>query len=131
MTRMITIPDSRTEEQAREALAAVPWPGDALIRRETVPLSGPVVIDAALLRSLLPSDECLTPRFKTGDRVVLTCEGKAECGGTGVVASVRPYGGPRMYAHWEYDLSDGLWHGRHMRWSGIRETWLALAEEAT
>lgn len=69
----------------------------------------------------------LLPRFKVGDRVVLVCRDKAECGGTGVVSAIRSYSGPRMVTLWEYDLDDGKWNdGRPHRWCGIRETWLAL-----
>ncbi len=68
------------------------------------------------------------PRFKVGDSVVLTCYGKAECAGTGVVDNVRPYDGPVWYAHWQYDLRDGAWaDGHHASWCGIREEWLAKA----
>lgn len=63
--------------------------------------------------------------FKPDDYVVLTCEGKAERGMTGVVNAVRPYTGPRMYADWEYQLRDIRWDGLPRAPIWIRETWLA------
>lgn len=67
-----------------------------------------------------------SPMFKVGDRVVLCCRGKAECGGSGTVSSVRPYGGPWSIGVYEYDLDDGRWRdGTSSHWSGIREEWLA------
>ena len=71
------------------------------------------------------------PVFKIGDKVVLTCEGKAECGATGTVVDVRRYTGPPMYADFECKLHDVMWGGTPgPRW-WVRETWLALLDNET
>ncbi len=71
-----------------------------------------------------------SPMFAVGERVVLTCEGKAELGMTGMVTAVRPYAGPRMYASWECTLRDVRWaDGTPTSQCTVRETWLALRED--
>lgn len=67
------------------------------------------------------------PIFRVGQRVRLTCEGKAELGTTGTIVLCRPYEGPRMYADWEYKLRDVQWADGHPGpQCSVRETWLEL-----